>query len=566
LSTGKDKAELRRRAETRLAELRGRDERGGEPDATRLVHELRVHQIELEMQNEELLASRSETEALLGRYTELFDFAPIGFFHVAQDGKIARSNFAGARLLGAQQRGALVGLALADFVVQRERRAFERLLAPMLVRRDSDAPSDAGEFTMRAGGEEVVARVTVAGLSGGTLPSALLAAEDVTARRRAEEALAEEVHRKDEFLAALSHELRNPLAPIRNALYILQRFVPGGDRAVAALAIVDRQVSYLTRIVDDLLDATRVARGKIRLNRERLELGELVRQTVEDHRPAFDARALVLRCDVDPTELWVDVDASRVAQVIGNLLGNALKFTNPGDHVQVTLRQENGAAVLRVRDNGVGIPGDVRSHLFKPFAQAPQTIDRSRGGLGLGLATVKGIVELHGGTVDVASAGAGCGSEFVVRLPLEGPPRVLHRGPRPAATSDAKEDVRRRRVLVIEDNADAAHTLKDVLELGGHEVRIAPDGPSGVAEARAFRPEVVLCDLGLPGMSGFEVARALRGGGTSTDEPLLIALSGYASAEDARRAMEAGFDRHIAKPASTEELEKLVASAPQHGG
>jgi two-component system CheB/CheR fusion protein len=565
LSADEDKAALRRRAETRLAELQPPDERAGEPHASRLIHELRVHQVELEMQNEELLASRAETEALLGRYTELFDFAPVAFFHVARDGKIARSNFAGARLLGAQQRGALVGLALAEFVIQRERRAFERLLAPMLVRRDSDAPGDSGEFTLWVNGDEVVARVTVAALSGGTLPSALVAAEDVTARRRAEEAVAEEAHRKDEFLAALSHELRNPLAPIRNALYMLQRVVPGGDRAAAALAIVDRQVSHLTRIVDDLLDATRVARGKIRLNRERLELRELVRQTVEDHRPAFDARGLVLRCDVATTELWVDADASRVAQVIGNLLGNALKFTNPGDQVQVSLGAEDGAAVLRVRDSGVGIPGDVRSHLFKPFAQAPQTIDRSRGGLGLGLATVKGIIELHGGTVDVASAGAGCGSEFVVRLPLEGPPRAPHRTPRSAAAACAQDGVRRRRVLVIEDNADAAHTLKDVLELGGHEVRIAPDGPSGVAEARAFRPDVVLCDLGLPGMSGFEVARALRAG-ESTDEPLLIALSGYASAEDARRAMEAGFDRHVAKPASTEQIEELVASAPQHGG
>jgi two-component system CheB/CheR fusion protein len=306
--------------------------------------------------------------------------------------------------------------------------------------------------------------------------------------------------------------------------------------------------------VDDLLDVTRVARGKVHLQRERFDLGNLVHRTVEDHRPGFDARGVHLACEIDPDPCWVEADGSRIVQVIGNLLGNALKFTNAGDRVHVVLGRERDRAALRVRDTGVGIAAELIGRLFEPFSQAPQTLDRSRGGLGLGLATVKGLVELHGGTVEVASEGPGRGARFVVRLPLAAPPGGAESGASAAP-------VRPQRVLVIEDNEDSAETLKDVLELSGHEVRLALDGPGGLLIARAYRPTVVICDIGLPGMSGYDVARVLR-----SEEDLrgawLIALSGYASTEDARRAEQSGFDRHVAKPATPEKLAMLLAEAP----
>jgi PAS domain S-box-containing protein len=376
---------------------------------------------------------------------------------------------------------------------------------------------------------------------------------DVTERTHAEDALREADRAKNEFLAVLSHELRNPLAPIRNSLYILDRAVPGGEEARRAQAIVSRQVDQLSRLVDDLLDVTRIARNKLALQRSRLELGQLVRRTLEDYRPVFDAAGVSLELDACPGPVHVDADAHRVAQVVGNLLHNAAKFTPPGGRVTVTLAADAaaGRAVVSVADTGLGLTPDMSAHVFEPFMQAAEALDRREGGLGLGLALVKGVVELHGGEVSATSAGPGQGSRFVVRLPLDRtePARVERR-------AGAKRD-RRRRVLVIEDNVDGADSLREVLRLQGHEVAVAYDGPTGIATAREFHPEVVLCDIGLPGMDGYEVARAFR-----ADEALrgaqLVALSGYALAEDLQRAAEAGFERHLAKPPSLEKLRELL--------
>jgi two-component system CheB/CheR fusion protein len=310
---------------------------------------------------------------------------------------------------------------------------------------------------------------------------------------------------------------------------------------------VERQVAHLTRLVDDLLDAARIARGRIRLHRMPVELGGLVLGTVEDHRPTFDDAGIALETHLPPEPCWVDVDATRIAQVLGNLLGNAAKFTAPGGRVEITLRRERDAAAVTIRDTGVGIAPEVRERLFEPFAQAPQTLDRTLGGLGLGLATVKGLVELHGGTVALSSGGTGCGAEFTVRLPPTAAPAA--RG-REVARSTAPRALR---VLVIDDNQDAASTLQQVLALAGHEARIAFDGARGVALARAFAPDVVLCDIGLPGMDGYAVARALRGDPVTRDARLL-ALTGYARPDDLRRAAEAGFDRHLSKPLGIDAL------------
>jgi PAS domain S-box-containing protein len=373
------------------------------------------------------------------------------------------------------------------------------------------------------------------------------------ALREANRRLQEADERKNEFLATLSHELRNPLAPIRNSLHTLTRVAPDSEAAQRARTIIERQTAHMTRLVDDLLDITRVSRGKIRLRRATLELGEVVCRSTEDVRPLFAEGGIELHLTIANAPTWVDGDVTRLEQTVGNLLHNALKFTPRGGHVWVSLTQEGPNAVLRVRDTGTGMGPDMQARLFEPFAQADNTLDRNQSGLGLGLALVKGLVTLHAGDVSAHSEGLGRGTELVVRLPVVPEPAV----PKPDAGRDRLLSPRRR-VLVIEDNRDAASSLCEALELGGHHVAVAHDGYAGLAKARTFRPEAVLCDIGLPGLDGYEVARAVR-----ADEVLasvfLVALTGYALPEDSQRAQAAGFDCHIAKPPSLERLEALLA-------
>jgi PAS domain S-box-containing protein len=405
----------------------------------------------------------------------------------------------------------------------------------------------------------------------GNTAGAVLVFHDVTQRRRvadelresearlraANERLVEADQRKNEFLAVLSHELRNPLAPIRNSLHILERAAPGGDQARRAQAVIERQVGQLSHLVDDLLDVTRISRNKIRLEREVVELNELVRRTVEDHRSLFDKREVHIEVEFAREHIHVNADVTRLAQVVGNLLQNAAKFTGRGGRVKVftSVDRVGRQTAIHVSDTGVGMPPEVLARLFQPFVQADTTLDRSKGGLGLGLALVKGLVELHGGEIRAYSDGLGKGAEFVVRLPLA-PEGV-------AAAEKSRDGVQRagRRVLIIEDNMDAADSLREALEFGGHEVAVAYNGPDGLAKAHQFRPEIVLCDIGLPGIDGYEVARTFRAD-DSLKGVFLVALSGYALPEDLQRASEAGFEKHLAKPPSLEKLEELLAQAP----
>jgi two-component system CheB/CheR fusion protein len=372
---------------------------------------------------------------------------------------------------------------------------------------------------------------------------------DITERVRAEQSLREVDRRKDEFLAVLSHELRNPLTPIRHSLHILDRAIPGGEEALRARAVIGRQVSHLTSLVDDLLDVTRITRGKVQIRRLRVDLVTVVRQTVEDHRTLFEGREVFVGLPAEP--IWIDGDETRLSQAVGNLLNNAAKFTSPGGAISVALTRTPECAVLEVADTGSGIDPDMLGRLFEPFAQADGGLDRPRGGLGLGLALVKGMVELHGGQVTANSDGEGRGARFSITLPL-----YAGEESQPGAGPAARPGVPRRRVLVIEDNQDAADSLREALELDGHEVAVAYDGQTGLAKARDFSPEIVLCDIGLPGMDGYGVARAFR-----ADAALagirLVALTGYVGPEDLQRARDAGFVRHVAKPPSIEELEQV---------
>jgi PAS domain S-box-containing protein len=698
-----DLVALRRLAEERVAQTKARaaSPRGGE-DVQRLLHELEVHQIELEMQNEELRASRLEVELTVARYTELYDFAPIGYVQLARDGSVCSMNLAAASLLGIERRTAQGLPFILFFVDAAERAGFEDFVAQVIAGGESvceltltrgkaprhvritaatlprRAPEELeillalGDVTERKEREEEVKKAlrvltasqraaklgsfvmdvatgrwtssaalddilgidarfkrTRAGWTAlvhpdereamavqldaalregdridreyrvvrrsdgevrwvwilaapeydGTEPLRLVGTiQDVTERQRllrerAEllrvaqdaRARAEEASRaKDAFMAALSHELRNPLAPISNSLYLLEKAEPGSGQARRAAGVIGRQVRHLARIVDDLLDITRVTRGKIQLHRRRLDLSELARALAEDHASLFEGSGVRLELAPSPSPVVVDGDWDRLAQVVGNLLQNSAKFCPRGGvtRVAVSAERSEGRAVIRVADDGAGIAPDMLTRLFEPFTQAETTLDRSKGGLGLGTALAKGLVDLHGGEISAHSAGPGQGAEFVVSLPLAPevavPAREVRRPRAPRV---------RRRVLIIEDNVDAAESLRELLALHEHEITVAYDGPGGLARAREFHPEIVLCDIGLPGMDGYAVAAAFR-----SDEALrgvyLVALSGYALPEDLRRAVEAGFQRHVAKPPDIEDLERLFEEAPaaERGG
>jgi signal transduction histidine kinase/DNA-binding response OmpR family regulator len=365
--------------------------------------------------------------------------------------------------------------------------------------------------------------------------------------------------RKDEFLGMLAHELRNPLAPMRNAVHILDLVSPKDPVLEQARDVIDRQVTHMTRLVDDLLDATRIARGKILLRKEQCDLARIVRQTVADYRSLFDASGVRLASEVPETALWTEGDPTRLAQAVGNLLHNAHKFTDPGGTVIARLVAAEGGrmAVLTIRDTGVGIDAAILPHVFEVFRQAEQGLDRSRGGLGLGLTLVKGLVEMHGGAVLVTSDGPGKGSEFTIRLPLStGPAPQLETKHAEPRTVGAK-----RRILVIDDNRDAAEMIRSLLTREGHDVLAAFTGPAGLEAVLASRPEIVLCDIGLPGMDGYQIARQVRQDPAVADA-YMIALTGYGREEDKERSRQAGFDLHMTKPIDFTSLRRALSTIP----
>ena len=375
------------------------------------------------------------------------------------------------------------------------------------------------------------------------------------AQARVEEALREADRRKDEFLAMLAHELRNPLAPIAMALEIMRRGPPGGEQAEWAQGVIGRQMGQMTRLVDDLLDVSRITRGKIRLEMESVDLSSVVAQAVETSRPLVEARGHVLRVSVPPTSPMIRGDFVRLSQVVANLLNNAAKYTEPGGQLELAVSHDDGRAVLAVRDNGIGIPPEILSRVFDLFAQGESPREGTQGGLGIGLTLVKRLVELHGGEVEAQSGGPGTGSEFIVRLPI----LAASASPRPVHSPGAPpRDPVPLRVLVVDDNLDSADSLARLLDLWGHTVHTANDGVAALDQAAALAPDAVLLDLGLPGMDGLEVARRLRM--KQVGPPLLlVALTGYGRDQDRTRTREAGFDHHFTKPVNIEALRSLLA-------
>ncbi len=378
---------------------------------------------------------------------------------------------------------------------------------------------------------------------------------DVTERKQAEQTLQEANRAKDEFIATLAHELRNPLAPIRTGLEILKRDRTNGQASQKAREAMERQLVHMIRLVDDLLDISRITSGKIRLELARISLQSVLDSAVEVSRPAIEAGGHALAIDVPAVPIELTADATRLAQSVGNLLNNAAKYTPAGGRISLRAWRDADVAVIEVADNGVGLPADMLESVFSMFAQVGKTIDRSQGGLGIGLSLVRSLVELHGGTASARSDGPGKGSTFTLRMPClaeQPPPPLVPAGPAAAAV-----DAGRLKVLVVDDNVDAAETLAAVLDMLGHSTRLVHSGQEVLAAATAFGPDVVLLDIGLPGMTGYQVARQLREHGRFASTSL-IAVTGWGAEADRQRARDAGFDHHLIKPVNLDELQPLL--------
>ena len=393
----------------------------------------------------------------------------------------------------------------------------------------------------------------------GRIVGVVLVFRDITQRRGSERALEDADRRKDEFLAMLAHELRNPLAPIRNAAHTLALLGTGDDRVRWVSGVIERQVGLMTRLVDDLLDVSRITSGKITLQRTTVSVREVLAQAVETARPLAESRGQALEADVPEDAGWVDGDPARLAQAVGNLLDNAIKYTDDGGRIWLRARVEADEVVIVVEDSGVGVDPELLPHVFDLFIQADRSLERKQGGLGLGLTLVRRLVEMHGGRVEAASAGPGFGSAFTIRLPCLAVEEAVEPTPAAEPAEAARPAGLARRILVVDDHQDSTDSLALFLRLRGHEVRTAQDGPTALDEIERYRPEVVFLDLGLPGMSGYDVARRVR---MRTDlGPLqLVALTGYGTDGDRQKTRDAGFDVHLAKPVDPRAVDALLAS------
>jgi PAS domain S-box-containing protein len=385
---------------------------------------------------------------------------------------------------------------------------------------------------------------------------------DITEHKRRQQDLLEADRRKDEFLATLAHELRNPLAPIRQAILVARSPASSVDQKQWGFDVVERQVRNMARLLDDLLDISRITRGTLKLHRSHAPLSAIVEAAIETSRPHVDAKKHRLVVDIPLAGCLLDIDALRMSQVVGNLLTNAAKYTDPGGVIRISAQLDADELAIRIADNGVGLSPDQFDRLFEMFAQMPASAGRSQGGLGIGLALSRGILELHGGRISVSSDGPGLGSEFTVHLPAACVGETTAAAPEPSAgaTPSPGEIVKSRRVMVADDNVDAAESLAEMLRLDGHEVHVSYDGEQALAAFRQFEPDVALLDVGMPLMSGLDVARAIRslpsGGGAT-----LIAVTGWGQPHDQELALRAGFDHHATKPVSPAEIRTLIAAA-----
>jgi two-component system, sensor histidine kinase len=437
----------------------------------------------------------------------------------------------------------------------------------LITRKGADSPAAASAMKT-LGNVTLVERPTRVTALVSTVQSALRARtrqyqarDHLVEQQRAAQALQRADQSKDEFLAILAHELRNPLAPIRNSLQILQMTICHDPTAARVCEMMERQVNHMVRLVDDLMEVSRITRGLIELRKIDTELATIIRGAIETSNPLIEAKQHQLAISLPPEPIRLHGDEIRLEQVFANLLNNAAKYTDPGGQIWLTARPVGNEVVVTVRDNGIGLLPEMRSMVFEMFMQADRSTNRSQGGLGIGLTLVKNLVELHGGTIEVASGGKGQGSEFVVRLPMIADPHPISNRP---TVSQQSNNSLPQRVLVVDDNEDSASSLAMLLKFLGMEIRVANDGPTALEIINSYRPHTVLLDIGMPGMDGFAVARRVRER-PEFDNTILIALTGWGQAEDRDRTREAGFDHHLVKPADIATLKSLLdTSSSRH--
>jgi PAS domain S-box-containing protein len=473
-------------------------------------------------------------------------------FRLDIDGRVSTWN-AGAERIKGYKAGEIIGRHFSVFFNSEDLVAGKPAKELETAQREGRAEDEG--WRVRKDGSLFWANVVLTALrrDDGELVGYAKITRDMTEKRKAD-ALELADRQKNEFLAMLAHELRNPLAPISNGLQLLK--LPGIEQNVVreATEMMERQLYHLVRLVDDLLDVSRIVTGKMHYNMEPVELATVIHRAIEESQPMIDARGHELMLSLPAKSIIVDADVHRLAQVFSNLLLNAAKYTDEPNQIWLQVERDDGDAVIRVRDSGIGIAPEILPNIFSLFVQADHSLDRTRGGLGIGLSIVKRIVDLHRGTVTAFSAGAGQGAEFVVRLPVS---QSL------AATAEAKSNSSsakgpRRRILVVDDNADAALTVGTLLRAWGHDVHTVFNGAAALEEARSFRPEIVLLDIGMPGMSGYDVARELRAHPIDPGT-IIVALTGYGRESDRERSFEAGFDYHLTKPPDPTTLESLLA-------
>jgi PAS domain S-box-containing protein len=472
------------------------------------------------------------------------------------EGRILSWNRGAERLFGYTADEA-IGQSIY-MIIPPERHAEERMILDRLVRGERIEHYKTVRISKDGRRLDISLTISPVRDAAGRIFAASKVARDITLRKRAEAALQEAGRRKDEFLATLAHELRNPLAPIRNAVHILATKAPPTKEMQWVREVLDRQVQQMTRLVDDLLDVSRIGRGKIDMRKERTDLIAVINYALEASKPLIEKWGHELTVRLAPGPVSLEGDPARLAQVLSNLLNNAAKYTEQGGKISVTVECEDQTAVIRIKDTGVGIPADMLPRVFDMFMQVDRSLERARGGLGIGLSLVQKLVELHGGTVTAFSPGPGEGSEFVVRLPLVGdcPPDDKAES---VSAKHASASAAPRRILVVDDNKDAADSLGMLLRILGNDVEIAYDGLQAVALAAEFRPQLVLMDIGLPKLNGYEAARRIREQPRGRDV-MLVALTGWGQDEDRRRSHEAGFDRHMTKPVESDVLEELLSS------
>ena len=487
------------------------------------------------------------------RLKALFANAAVGIAELAPDGKFTLVNDALCDIL-AEKRETLLGKTMDEVAHAEERQGLANLFERLKLGHQDNFVGE--RRFIRRDGETIWVKLSVALTSDAPDKDvrAVAVIEDITERKHAEEDLREADRRKDEFLATLAHELRNPLAPIRNSLHIF-RMAGIQDPAVSRVTdMMERQVQHMVRMVDDLIEVSRISRGKIELKRERVELASILRSAVDTSLPLVEAAHHRLTVDIPADPIVLEADPVRLSQVFANLINNSAKYTPEGGKIDVRVTVQDGMAVVCVVDNGEGIPPNMLSRVFNMFTQV-NTGSRAQGGLGIGLTLARTLVHLHGGTIEAKSDGVGRGCEFRVRLPIAAPVEEVASSPSPVQTHGYP--LAHRRVLVVDDNHDAADSLGMLLEFLGAEVKIVHDGRAALEAMNTFNPSAVLLDLGMPGMNGLEVARRMR------EDPkfrhtTLVAVTGWGQREDRRRTHEAGFDHHLVKPADLGALQAIL--------